>query len=127
MRRWPLLALGVGALVAMAAVCRVGLPWHFAVAFAVTGAASAMAYSMSLFHSLQGRTHGGGRLAGIHEAVLATGVFMSPLFGGLLAENVSLRAPFALCSLVFALALGLQALLWARLPDGRNHATSTPA
>jgi MFS family permease len=70
-------------------------------------------YVASLFYSLHGRTEGQGRTTGLHECILASGVFLGPLVGGFLAQNVSLRAPFAAAACVFVLATIVQFGIWS--------------
>jgi MFS family permease len=111
-RRWPIVAAEVLALLGMVSILWAHHPAHFAVAFLLGGMCSSVAYTASLFHSLHGRSEDRGKLAGIHEAVLASGVFLSPLIGGVLAEYVSLRAPFPMVAAALAGAIVLQMLVW---------------
>ncbi|MBM3147527.1 MAG: MFS transporter, partial [Actinobacteria bacterium] len=83
-RRWPLLLAEGLALVGMLSVVWARSPLHFGAAFLAAGVCSGVAYTASLFHSLHGRRTDRGKLAGIHEAILASGVFLSPLIGGFL-------------------------------------------
>jgi len=111
-RRWSLALAETLALIGMVSVVWAHRPAHFAVAFLLAGMCSGVAYTGSLFYSLHGRVEDRGRLAGIHEAVLACGVFLSPLVGGFLAQYVSLRAPFVMVGVVFAAAIGAQTYVW---------------
>jgi MFS family permease len=112
-QRWPLALATASGCLALAWVVWARSPVHFGIAFFIGGLCSAAAYASSLFYSLHGRTEGHGRLAGIHEAVLSAGVFLAPLFGGIVAQHISLRAPFFLASAVFAAAFALQWVIWA--------------
>jgi MFS family permease len=112
LRRWPLFVAEGLALVGMLSVVWAKLPIHFAAAFLLAGVCSGVAYTASLFHSLHGRVADRGKLAGVHEAVLASGVFLSPLIGGFLAQYISLRAPFVMVAAVFAGAIIAQVLAW---------------
>lgn len=117
-RRWPVLVAEGLALLGMLTLVWARSPWHFAAAFLIAGVCSGVAYTASLFHSLHGRTEDRGKLAGIHEAILASGVFLSPLIGGFLAQYVSLRAPFVMVGIAFAGAMAAQ--LVSRSVAGRQ-------
>ncbi|MGQ9731990.1 MAG: MFS transporter [Candidatus Zipacnadales bacterium] len=121
LRRWPLAVAEVAALIGMVSVVWAQQPFHFGVAFLLAGVCSGVAYTGSLYHSLHGRTIDRGKLAGVHEAILASGVFLGPLLGGLLAQYVSLRAPFVLAGVVFAGALMIQFIAWQ---TAKKHHTS---
>lgn len=122
-RRWPL-ALAEGlAVVGMVSVVWASSPWHFALAFWLAGLTSGLAYSVSLFHSLHGRTGDRGKLAGTHEAILACGVFLGPLTGGLLAQHISLRAPYVMVAGVLLVTLAVQFVVWRR---SRRHPQPVP-
>jgi MFS family permease len=73
----------------------------FGVAFAVAGMGAGVTYVSSLYYSLEGHAVSRGARAGIHEAVLGSGVFLGPLFGGFVAEIFGLRAPYIMSALVF--------------------------
>jgi MFS family permease len=112
LRRWPLvLALGLS-LAGMLSLVWARSPTHFGLVFAVAGACASVAYTASLFHSLHGRVGDRGKLAGIHEAILASGSFLSPLIAGFLAEYISLRAPFVLVTVILAGAIVAQVVAW---------------
>ena len=112
LRRWPLvLALGLS-MVGMLSLVWARSPLHFGLVFLIAGACASVAYTASLFHSLHGRVEDRGKLAGIHEAVLASGSFLSPLIAGFLAEYISLRAPFVLVGVVLAGGIVAQIVAW---------------
>ncbi|MBD3291437.1 MAG: MFS transporter, partial [Armatimonadia bacterium] len=78
-RLWPLLtALGVAA-VAWVVAWFAQSPLVFGVAFAVAGMGAGVTYVSSLYYSLEGQSVSRGARAGIHEAVLGSGVFLGPL------------------------------------------------
>ncbi len=113
-RRWPVAVAEAIAIVGMISLLWADTPIHFALVFVATGVCSGLVYSVSLFHSLHGRTSDRGKLAGVHEAILACGVFMGPLLGGLLAQHVNLRAPYVLVASIMAATLAVQAVVWHR-------------
>lgn len=119
-RRWPLGVAEGCALLALISVIWASTPLHFAVAFCVAGSCSGVAYVGSLFYSLHGRTERQGRLTGLHEAILGSGVFLGPLAGGLVAEHVSLRGPFVLSGIVFGLAILVQLRIWSAIRQARR-------
>ena len=102
-RLWPLLAaLGVAA-GAWALAWFARSPWLFGIAFAIAGMGAGVTYVSSLYYSLEGQSVSRGLRAGIHEAVLGSGVFLGPLFGGFVADHFGLRAPYLLSVLVFVM------------------------
>jgi len=111
-RRWPLVVALWLSLVGMLSLVWARSPLHFGLVFAAAGACASVAYTASLFHSLHGRVEDRGKLAGIHEAVLASGSFLSPLIAGFLAEYISLRAPFVLVAVILAGAIVAQIVAW---------------
>ena len=73
-------------------------------AFFVVGIVLALANTASLYHGLSGRKQRG-KNTGIHESLIAGGVVVECLIGGVLAQIFSPRAPFALFSALSALSL----------------------
>lgn len=93
-RLWPLLAaLAMGGTAWVIAYFS-QTPLVFGLAFALGGMGAGVTYASSLFYSLQGRTVSRGARTGIHEAVLGSGVFLGPLFGGAIADFVGLQEPY---------------------------------
>jgi len=113
-RRWPIVAAELGGAAALASIPFARGPAMFAATFFVTGLAAAAPYAASLFYSLHGRTRGQGLRTGIHEAILASGVFLGPLLGGYLAQHLSLRAPFVLAAGVLVVAVAVQMVIWSK-------------
>lgn len=122
-RLWPLLtALGVAG-GAWVLAWFASSPWLFGVAFAVAGMGAGVTYVSSLYYSLEGQSVSRGARAGIHEAVLGSGVFLGPLVGGyvadqstrLLPEMTALRVPYLLSAAVFV-AVGIAVYLaWRQM------------
>lgn len=122
-RRWPIVAAELAGAAALASILLARGPAMFAAAFFVTGLAAGAPYAASLFYSLHGRTEGQGFRTGIHEAILASGVFLGPLIGGYLAQHLSLRAPFVLAAAVLVVAVAVQMAIWSRrtgCPEGAS-------
>lgn len=67
----------------------------------VLGAALSVAYTAALYHGLAARKSKG-KNAGLHEALVAGGSIAGCLLGGLVAENISLRAPYVLITVLAA-------------------------
>ncbi len=89
-------------------------PGVFALAMALLGVGRGMTYSASLFYGLSA-TKGGGTSTGIHETMIGLGFVFGPLLSGVVAQRISLRAPFTLCVLVLLLGMLLEFILWRRL------------
>lgn len=102
-RLWPLLAaLVVGSGGWMLAYVSQS-PLLFAAAFAVAGMGAGVTYASSLFYSVDGQTAARGARTGIHEAVLGSGVFLGPLFGGAIADYVGLQEPYLFAAVFFCI------------------------
>lgn len=121
---WPLLVTQVAAAGGMAMATVVTQKPLFAAGFAIAGLCAGMTYVNSLFYVLHGRTEGMGKTSGFHEAVLGSGVFLGPLLGGIGAQYISLRAPFAIAACVFALACFAQ--LWMVARHTERQAQGSP-
>lgn len=79
------------------------------------GLALGVAYSASLYHSLH-QEPVPGRNAGIHEALLGSGVLVVPLIAGAAGDAFGHHAPTLVGGLAFAGALAFAAWMLARLP-----------
>ncbi|MFW5867654.1 MAG: MFS transporter [Armatimonadota bacterium] len=123
-RLWPLLAaLGIAA-GAWGLAWFARSPWVFGLAFAIAGMGAGVTYVSSLYYSLEGQSVSRGTRAGIHEAVLGSGVFLGPLAGGFVAEYFGLRSPYLLSVLVFV-AIGIAVFAaWSQMRRAmeREHA-----
>lgn len=84
----------------------------FAGAFAVIGIASGLAYFSSLFYTLHEPVFRSS-LAGVHEALLASGRLFGPIFFGAIAGISNLKIPYLLFAFIFAF-VGLHTFLQSR-------------
>ena len=116
-RRWhynlPLLVMGQAFIAA--AFLAVFLSNHTAViaaAFAVVGFASGLTYFSSLYYTLHEPVFRSS-LAGVHEALLASGRLIGPLFCGAIAGAFNLKIPYLFLACIFAL-FALHTLLQSR-------------
>lgn len=82
----------------------------FAIAFAVLGFASGIAYSASLSLMLRGRSSKRGLATGLFEGMIGLGYLLGPLIGGILSE-FDLRAPYVLTALTSVIVLTIQLFL----------------
>jgi DHA1 family multidrug resistance protein-like MFS transporter len=82
--------------------------WVFALAFFMLGLCASLTYYSSLYYAVR-LLKRKGKGAGLHESILGGGVVLGPLFGGIVAHVVGLRAPYLLCLIVLA---GLIAAEW---------------
>lgn len=112
-RFWPLLAAECAILGAMLGTGRSSAPWMFALFMTTLGVGAGVAYTASLFYSLN-RPAERGRMSALHEAILGTGAMAGPLLGGVVADLFGLRAPFFLAGVVVGCGLLLQAVLRKR-------------
>ena len=113
-RLWPLVAAELVGCVGMMVAFLARAPLIFASGLALAGVCAGMTYVASLFYSLQGRSAGRGGRAGIHEAVLGSGMVLGPLLGGLVANYVDLRSPFLVAAAVFLLVAAVDLVMWRR-------------
>ena len=129
---WPLLAALGAASGAWVLAWFAWAPWVFATAFAIAGMGAGVTYVSSLYYSLDRQAVSRGAMAGIHEAVLGSGVFLGPLAGGYVAEQathylpemVALRVPYLLSATVFVLIGVTVYVAWRQMMQNmqRNHA-----
>jgi MFS family permease len=116
-RLWPLLAaLGVAA-GAWVLAWFAQSPVVFGIAFAIAGMGAGVTYVSSLYYSLEGQSVSRGARAGIHEAVLGSGVFLGPLFGGLVADHFGLRSPYIMAALLFVVVGVTVYVAWRQMMD----------
>jgi len=82
-------------------------------AFVLMGCMSGTSYGASLFYCL----HGGrsvGRRSGLHEGILVAGSMVGGFLGGVWAECIHPRAPYAMIACVVLIGCGTQALIVTR-------------
>lgn len=85
-------------------------PALFASAFAMIGLCCSMTYYSSLYYAVH-LLKKKGKGSGLHESILGGGAVLGPILGGVAAQYVGLRAPYFLCIVVLAAAIGAQYLL----------------
>lgn len=82
------------------------------------GACTGLSYNSSIYYSLN--TLGGkGARSGIHEALIGMGIVAGPLFGGIVAQQWGLRAPYLLAAAVIAVGILATLAFSSRLRRGR--------
>ena len=89
--------------------------YPFAFGLATQGLLTGATFTASIFYALYS---GGasGRKTGIHEAIIGSGHLFGPLLGGLAAENLGPRAPYALSAAVVLSAILVQVWILYRKP-----------
>jgi MFS family permease len=85
----------------------------FALALMAIGLSASVTYYSSLFYAVR-LSPQIGKGTGFHESVLSTGALAGPLLGGLGATFSGLRAPYLICLLFLAAAVGCEAALLRR-------------
>lgn len=97
----------------------------FAAGFMMVGVSAGITYVSSLYYGLHGHGVDKGKQSGVHEAVVSTGRVFGPLLGGLAAQYIGLRAPYAVAAAMFVLAAVVQVWLYnLRTPQpGKRDAT----
>lgn len=83
----------------------------FASAFFLIGLCGSVTYYSSLYYAVR-LLEKKGKGTGLHESILAGGVVLGPILGGIAAHSMGLRMPYLLCLLVL---LGGVAAEWALL------------
>jgi len=86
----------------------------FASAFAAVGLVSGLAYFSSLFYTLHEPVFQSS-LAGVHEAFLSAGRLVGPVFFGVVASLLDLKAPYLFLACIFGLFAF--ATIWQGRPD----------
>jgi DHA1 family tetracycline resistance protein-like MFS transporter len=111
-RLWPLLASLAAGAAGWLIAWQAQSIYAFAAAFILAGMGAGVTYASSLFYSLRDVTGSRGAQAGIHEAVLGSGVFLGPLFGGAVAGWAGIAAPYLLTTVIFIIFGGLLFSVW---------------
>lgn len=125
-RVWPMtVSLATGALGYLLAYVS-GSPGAFAASFALSGFGAGVTYLASLYYSLEGGADSKGGRAGIHEAVLGSGLFLGPLMGGLVGQALDLRAPYLATVLVFVVTAAVMHLVSHSMKRGEIAAPRAP-
>ncbi len=121
-RVWPLLASLLISAGAWVLAWFAHTPFVFGLAFAIAGIGAGVTYVSSLYYSLEGHAVSRGARAGIHEAVLGSGVFLGPLLGGQVMEHFGLRAPYLVTAGVFVAFTAVVYFAWRQMHNGVRRA-----
>ncbi len=121
-RLWPLWVAQAAVVVALASIGVAGEFWQFALALGITGAVSGYTYQASIYFTLE-ESAAKGRGSAVHEAILASGMFLGPMLAGLVGERFSLRSPFYFCAATLAVMILVQLAVVAR----RRRQPTTPS
>ncbi len=113
-RRAPLMAMVVFTLGGQLLAQYTSSPWLFALSFFIIGAATSLTFVSGITYALHLSAEGRGLRAGIHEAVVGVGLVIGPLFGGLAAQYIGLKAPFGVAAAVCGLMLVAQLIVAPR-------------
>lgn len=106
---WPFWAGQTGIVWGLAMLWQLSDLLWLAAALGAIGLGTGTTYTLSLFYSLHGRSAKGGH-AGLHEAILQSGVLAGPITGGAAAQAYSLRAPALVCIGVVFMSITAQAI-----------------
>jgi MFS family permease len=98
----------------------------FALAFLGVGAALGIAYTSAMYHGLSARRKRG-RNSGIHEALVSAASITGCLFGGILAQLFTTRAPFVLFGVLVGLGLVATAVVRCTVADPAEPVTEPRA
>lgn len=109
-RLWPQVMAQVMMLVSGLVICVTSSAVVMGGAFFCAGAALSVAYTAALYHGLSARK-AMGKNSGTHEALVAAGGISGCLLGGLVAQGISLRAPYALLAVLAVVCLAVTAML----------------
>lgn len=90
---------------------------------ALAGCCNGFLYFSSLYYSLYSLSHKGSRSA-IHEVMVGSGMFLGPLFGGLIAARFGLRVPFLAVPVPVLIVIAVQYVLFRHVPKA---ATGQPS
>jgi MFS family permease len=122
-RLWPQLTAQFAMLASAAGLALVCLPASTAAQtpvvvgalFFVCGMAQSISYTGALYYGLSSRK-GKGTNTGIHEALVSSGCVSGCLIGGIVAEKISVVAPFVVLAGLAGAAMIATGAIWARRP-----------
>lgn len=103
----PLMAAQLASALAYVVIALTRSGAAFSLAFAVIGAAGALAYASGYYYSVN-RALRRGAFAGMHEAILGAGGALGPLIGGLLAREVGVRLPYFAAGAVIVVGIAVE-------------------
>lgn len=89
------------------------VPALFALGFVMIGLSCSVTYYSSLYYAVH-LLKEKGRGTGLHESILGGGAVLGPVLGGVAAQYAGLRAPYLLCLVILAAAIGVQLILVKR-------------
>jgi MFS family permease len=112
---WPQMMAQAVMLASGVVIALSASPIILGAAFLAVGGSLAIAYTAALYHGLSSRKDRG-RNTGIHEALVAAGGISGCLIGGLVAQRISLTAPYHLLAGLAGSCLVVSAVLWRRRP-----------
>ncbi|MEN6642664.1 MAG: MFS transporter [Armatimonadia bacterium] len=121
-RLWPLGVSMVTVIGAMVLSGLTGNPWVFAATFTVIGAALGVVYMAGITYAMMSEPERRGQRAGLHEAIMGTGLVTGPFLGGFAAQYINLQAPFLVGAVVVLLSLLAQIMVWVRLQPRAGRA-----
>lgn len=112
-RAVPVCAFGLIGLAATAAFGLVHTAWGFYAAAVVFGVYSGALFFYFVFHSLVHPSHAG-RYVAINEMVVGGCGIAGPLFGGVLADGISMSAPYYAAAAIIIVSLAYQCVCYAQ-------------
>lgn len=112
-RLMPLIIPQICAIIGMVTVTTQDTPMVLGLAFGTIGLLVGASFSASQFYSFFQEERKGERGAR-NEMIIGMGMVSGPFVGGLLAQNVGLRAPYVLCCVVLATAMLLEYRLYRK-------------
>jgi hypothetical protein len=105
-------AVGVG-LVCSPAFAYMQAPFVVGALFFVFGMAQSITYTGALYYGLSSRK-GKGTNTGIHEALVSSGCVSGCLIGGIVAEKISIVAPWVVLAGLAGVSMIATGVIWAR-------------
>lgn len=104
---WPLAAALAALFAGLVMVVFTERLWGFALGFLLIGAAGGMTYSASLYYAVSLESSIAGSRSGWHEFYLGLGGFAGPLLGGLFANFLGAKSPYAVSAGLALLVLAI--------------------
>lgn len=101
---WPQIAAQSVLLACGIVICLASSKLILALAFLGVGLAHGIAYTAALYHGLM-TGPSKGRQGGMHECIVSCGHIAGNILGGLVAQRIAPRAPFAMLSVLAVLCL----------------------
>lgn len=104
---WPILLVQIGCAAGAAVFLTSTSQLLFGIGFLIIGLAGGVTYFSSLFYSLYHHERRGVK-SGLHESILAAGIGLGPIAGGVAATMWGLRAPYTVCLVLILSAVLLE-------------------